>query len=560
MRKVTQHEHEPGFRLNLGEYFRIVWRKKYFIIVPVAISVIVSNIGVRFLVPEYEASTVIRVGNVSSVNSEVDRYVQSDLRRRSHDADVGAQMEADILGSAFLDDLIHRLGMNEDPMLVSEAEYQRETQYPGVSTEELVMRRLRGFLRKNLSVKRDGPSLFRISYADANPEACYVIADAVARLYIEEQKKQTAQGYHEVSEFSEEQLAVYKERLDRSERELASFQERMANESMSGSLVNQGNIAAAERARSDLKLTIDSAESILDKIRSRVVASAGGVPSGNPVWNDAEMKKLVSDLGNQRESQLITSPGTAGSGTPPATDDRDDVSATEQKIQRRLQTIVAEQFPQVAPDYRPLVVEYFYQQAEIDSYRRKLQRLDSSIRAFRQQLARTPQMETELARLRQDVESNRAVYNTFKSAKETNQISEAAQNSSLGENVFIVEKATRPLAPVRPNKVKILALALFMGIAIGGAGLLLTEFSDSSFRTVDEVERQLGIKVLGTVPRFERSRWRHDTTRKRTIIWSATVVVTLAVVISAFYFYGRSSREAMIELNISTTDTGGAKP
>jgi len=112
----------------------------------------------------------------------------------------------------------------------------------------------------------------------------------------------------------------------------------------------------------------------------------------------------------------------------------------------------------------------------------------------------------------------------------------------------------------RHPSVKILALALFMGIAIGGAGLLLTEFSDSSFRTVDEVERQLGLKVLGTIPKFERSRWRPDKARKRTIIWSTTVVITLALAVSAFYLYGRSAREAMIDLNISTGDSGGVKP
>ena len=34
MRKVEQQQDNHGFHLNLGEYGRVVWRKKYFLLVP----------------------------------------------------------------------------------------------------------------------------------------------------------------------------------------------------------------------------------------------------------------------------------------------------------------------------------------------------------------------------------------------------------------------------------------------------------------------------------------------------------------------------------------------
>jgi uncharacterized protein (DUF3084 family) len=199
------------------------------------------------------------------------------------------------------------------------------------------------------------------------------------------------------------------------------------------------------------------------------------------------------------------------------------------------------------------VVEYFYQQIQINAYRQKNTRLQTYTNAFRSQVSLAPQMETELARLKQEVEENRQVYNTFRSTQRSTQISEAAQSTELGAAVTLVEGASKPIEPVRPNKVKILALAFVLGSAIGGAGLLLTEFSDASFRSVEDVERQLGLKVLGTVPRFERLPWFHDSARKRAVIWTLVCVVATAAALSAFYFFGKSTREQLIELDLSRT-------
>ncbi len=550
MRKLTAETQEAGFRLNLTEYSRILWRKKYFVVVPLLIAILVSNVGVRFLVPEYEASTLIRIGSAIAVDTEVDRYIQADARRRSPDDRIALQLQADIMGSAFLDELIRRMGMDKDPELVAQAERQQQTLYPGVSVDELVMRRLRDFLRRRIKVASEGPGLFRLAYADANPDACYLVADAMARLYMEIQRRQTNQALQDVSEFSEEQVAVSKERLDRSERELARFQEQMAAQSTTANPVTQGNVALSERLRSDLDLSIRSAESTLEKIRGPMSEQLGRVPSGDSIWRDPELRKLVNDLTNRREAELLQELGpSAASGA--KVDEPDALAATEQAIQRRLAVLVAGAFPDLSSDYRPIVVEYFYQQAEIDALRQKRSKLASYVAAFRSQIQMTPQMETELARLRQEVENNRAIYNTFENARRTTQIRTEAQNTDLGASVFLVETASKPLRPVRPDKFKILVLAFMLGLSIGAAGLLLTEFTDSSFRTVEDVEKTLGLKVLGTVPRFEGTRWVHDTARKRAVIWSVTVVVLLGVAISAFYFYGKSTREALIDLDLS---------
>lgn len=548
MRNITQQkEPEAGFHLDLGNYARILWRKKYYLLVPLAIAFIVASVGVRFLVPEYEASSVIRIGNPNAVSNDVQQFA---LGQRSRDEKTKKQLEADLFGSAFLDELIRKLGIDKDPDVLAKAELQHEN-FPGLSVQEFAFRRLRDFLKKHITIDDEGPELFRIAYADPNPDACFVIAGAITQLYVDVQRRQAVQTLSNVNAFSEEQLAVYKDRLDRAERDLSDFQEKIASRGTEVNPVGDSNVAISEKVRNDLDLTVRASESTLGKIRARIASVLGSVPSGNDIWRDPEVAKLVNELGERREIELLIDLGDSSRRGDPAVDP---ILATQQALQRRLQQVVMDAYPDIPSDYRPLVVEYFYQQSEVKGYRRKLEKLDGYMGQFRSAVALAPQQDTELQRLKDEVDRNRTLYNQFKETKNNANISvDAINNPTLGTTVLVVEAPARPVAPVRPDKIKILVLCFLFGATVGAAGLLLTEFTDSSYRRVDEVEKQLGLRVLGTIPRVGNTRWVSESSRKRTVVWVTVCVTFVCVFISAFYFYGKSSRDHMIDLNPSVS-------
>jgi len=555
MRKVEQQQDDHGFHLNIGEYGRVVWRKKYFLIVPLIISIVVSNIGVRFLVPIFEAGTIIRVDNRSS-NRELERFVQAD-GRGSRDAETLSRMRADLEGSAFLDALIRQLRMDQDPQLVAQSQRQAEIRGPGVTANEMLYRRLRNFLKRQISVDPEGMALFSIKYADTNPEACYVIAEAITKLYIDLQRRSRMEGLQDVSDFSEEQLAVYKERLDRSERALSDFQRRMAQATAVANPVNESNIGMAQTVEKDLEVTIVTTESTVARIRERLVSLVGSAPSPERTYDTPEARRLWNTLSSRRDTELLRElSGSSEVSADPAVTGDEDVAIldAQQAVQRYINASVRTEFAEVSVDYRPLIAEYFYQQVELESLRQKQRSLKTYITSFRQDVALAPQLQAELARLEQDVDHNRTLYNTFQSSRASTQISEAVQSTELGENIVVVESATMPFKPVRPNRVKILVMAVMFGLFVGAGGLLLTEFADSSFRSVDEVEKQLGLKVLGTVPRFDQhGRWQAENTRRRAVMWAATSVLVVGIALIGFYFYGKSTLEQQVDLRFTTS-------
>jgi capsular exopolysaccharide synthesis family protein len=100
--------------------------------------------------------------------------------------------------------------------------------------------------------------------------------------------------------------------------------------------------------------------------------------------------------------------------------------------------------------------------------------------------------------LAREVESDRALYDSVqKRIKETSVTKELKPSK-----VRIIQEASIPEKPVRPQPIKVVLLALVGGL-MGGVGLVfLLNAMDRSMKTVDEAESYLNLPVLATVPKL----------------------------------------------------------
>lgn len=71
------------------------------------------------------------------------------------------------------------------------------------------------------------------------------------------------------------------------------------------------------------------------------------------------------------------------------------------------------------------------------------------------------------------------------------------------KNVKVIDTAKVPKYPIKPNKKTNIGLAGLLGIVLGVVLIYLLEFIDYTFKKPEEVERQLGLDVIGTIPEFE---------------------------------------------------------
>ena len=73
-------------------------------------------------------------------------------------------------------------------------------------------------------------------------------------------------------------------------------------------------------------------------------------------------------------------------------------------------------------------------------------------------------------------------------------------------NVRIVEDATAPRVPIRPRKMWNLGLSIVAGLVLAFGTAFAIEYIDTTVKTPDDVERYLGLAVIGVVPAFQGRR------------------------------------------------------
>ncbi len=99
--------------------------------------------------------------------------------------------------------------------------------------------------------------------------------------------------------------------------------------------------------------------------------------------------------------------------------------------------------------------------------------------------------------LEQEVRSNGEMYNSlFKKLQEI----EVSDSKNIWLDAKVIEPASLPGTPVRPNKRLNLLIAFLVGIFLGIGCTYLLEYLDSSMRTLDDVRMYLKIFPLGMVP------------------------------------------------------------
>ncbi len=138
------------------------------------------------------------------------------------------------------------------------------------------------------------------------------------------------------------------------------------------------------------------------------------------------------------------------------------------------------------------------------SLEQQLTRLDGQIHnvvAELEGLGDTTASETERSRLEAEVTQYRQTYSQVLQSYEQIRVSEAQSTS----NVVQVEPAITPETPIRPRVMMNTALALVVGGMLAVGAIFLMEALDDTIKSPDDVTRQLGLPVLGTI-------MRHDTT------------------------------------------------
>src|SRR5512144_1460679 len=141
-------------------------------------------------------------------------------------------------------------------------------------------------------------------------------------------------------------------------------------------------------------------------------------------------------------------------------------------------------------------------QTQVKVARAREASLFSEVNNLRREGQELNDKESQYQNLQHEVESNQQLYDSVvKRLKETG-VAGGLENS----NVRIVEEATAPRAPILPRKAWNLGLSVVAGLVLAFGLAFGIEYLDTTVKNPDDVERYLGLSVIGVVPAFQARR------------------------------------------------------
>lgn len=147
-------------------------------------------------------------------------------------------------------------------------------------------------------------------------------------------------------------------------------------------------------------------------------------------------------------------------------------------------------------DYREIIQSRLVAQEVLEALD-----LDMDIEVFQNKISVTTVSDSRLFRIgfeSPNPELARDVTNTISDV-----IIIKAQEIMEVKNVQIIDRAELPDRPIKPNKALNLAIAGLLGLMVGVFVLLLMEYLNHTIKSARDVERYLGLAILGEIPVFE---------------------------------------------------------
>ncbi len=126
----------------------------------------------------------------------------------------------------------------------------------------------------------------------------------------------------------------------------------------------------------------------------------------------------------------------------------------------------------------------------------QLREINREMRATTEHIKTLPNIEQELVRLQRDVKVNTDLYTALLNTAQQLKLITVAKMS----NVRLVDAPMLPEKPVSPNRPKVIAIALLLGLFLGVVVAFIKKALHAGIDEPEEVEKMLGVPVYATIP------------------------------------------------------------
>jgi uncharacterized protein involved in exopolysaccharide biosynthesis len=354
---------------------------------------------------------------------------------------------------------------------------------------------------KNLSVADvRKSSVIEVSFEHENPQ----IASKTVNLLVDYFKEKHLQVFSSPqSSFLEGQVAVIRKKLLASEADMQSFKQK----NRVYSLEEQRTLLL--RQRTDLASETLSAQHTIDELQRRLStlkARTKNLTSSNALYTETERDRIIVDAKSRllalqisqqellrkykEENKLVLENGKQIQLV------KDFLREQETDISKKVMTgnVV---YQDTQRDVVRTEADLSAQRAKYATLRVQLGQLDSEIRAL-------DLREKEMQNLKRELATNEKNFQVYDEKMEEARITDDLNKLKLA-NISVIQPATIPIKPIKPNKGLNILLGIIFG-AISGIGFaFFSEYNSQGLVSPESAEKRLNLKVLATIPYIEEN-------------------------------------------------------
>ena len=525
-RGENQKMNEMEKTLDIQSYLDIGRRRKWHIIIPLVVSVLVSFTVYKFLPKVYKASTLILVQAQRVPETYVRPTITAPITDRLN------TISQEILSRTRLEKVIQEFN------LYSESRDK-------VPLEEIV-ENMRKAIEINVQARSSNEraqNTFSISYEGEEPKTVMMVTNKLASLFIEENLKVRELQAESTSDFLSKELGSVEEKLIKKEQDLRNFRERHM-----GELPQQleANLRTLERLQQQLKTTSEGIRAAEDRsilvqnqIDQLIRVEAVRPPMGSPREPTSGIEDSRSDgvpedpiitQWNLLKRELIVAQTKYTESHPDVIELRRKIATLDPKVtelvkrqeaakeaQRkevhaRREGVSRENLPVVTADpaLERLIMQYREQYAmalmEANRLKAEEKKTREQLVLYQKRIEDTPKREQEMLLVTRDYDLLKANYQSLLDKKIQSQMAENLERKQQGEQFKVLDPARLPEKPFRPDANKILLIGALIGL-VSGLGLAwFRESLDQTFYNVADLEDYLKLSVIAEIPNMQGER------------------------------------------------------
>jgi len=507
-----------------GEYGRILWKRKWLIILPAIVVSFAVAIVVWRLPNVYQSSTLLTVRPSNIMQGIVPQMSDDDLTIRIN------AIGQEVFSRSSLEPLIKTYNLYAVERL------------RGEPMELLVERMVKKDTQIEVNKSRDITNGFTITFKGPDPIITQKVTSDLAGKYVNAQIKQQSQGAGETAKFLQQQLELAQAELKTVEdQRLQTLQANINNlptqatslvTNLSGLYEQQksylNDIGRLRDQKTMLTTQLGDIEKQFQADKEDVVETLTD-PKTTPAW--AELSKRESQLDSELQNMLtVLKPKNP------------DVIAKKQElaaVQRSKQELtddwknrIAEKTKRVSNriDPRASTIKANLQgiDGEIARQEKLLGQTSAQINQVQGQLSRVPGAEIDLGRIDREYQTKKAAFDELLLKKQKSDLNVAATNSAQGETIQVIDPASLPVRPVAPKRPLLIALGLALGLAVGFAFAVAFEAPRLlTIQTVEDARHYTGLPVLISVPELLTPKEKRRARVRRVATAFAGVAITV---------------------------------